>query len=93
MPFAYIANIIVHEMIHQFTIENGHELEVKGNAMKQKSIYDPHENEFLTMMNDINEKHGLSITVACNLNNLSTEFDKSVSSIRRMTETENTAKM
>lgn len=89
MPFAYIASAIVHEMIHQYTIEIGDELEIRDDDMKNKKEHDPHGNEFKSLMNEINEKYGLSIEIACDLSKIEDEFNQSVISAQRMLENEN----
>lgn len=88
MPFAYAVSIIVHEMLHQYTIEHGTELLEQDNDMKTGKEHDPHAGEFKKLMDEINEKYGLSIEVACDLSNMNNEFSNSISSIKKMQESE-----
>lgn len=88
MPFNYLASIVVHEMIHQYTVEIGNELQTEEDFKANGKKYDPHENEFEKMMNTINDNYGLLIEVACDINNIKSEFEKAVQHAKKMLESE-----
>lgn len=59
----FVVNLIVHEMIHQFTVECGNYLTEKFLSMINKKKFNAHTHEFIKMMNDINDNHGLNINI------------------------------
>ena len=44
--------------------------------------------EFETMMNNINNKYGLSVEKACDINNIKAEFEKAIQQSKSMLESE-----
>ena len=88
MPFNYLASIVVHEMIHQYTVEIGNELQDEEDDKVNGKAHDPHKNEFEEMMNSINDEYGLSIEVACDISNIKAEFEKAVQCAKNMLESE-----
>ena len=62
MTLIELASIVVHEMIHQFIVENatGDKLD---NIANDADVNGGHDEEFTEMMNDINSKHGLNVAV------------------------------
>ena len=89
MPFNYLASIVVHEMIHQYTIEIGNELQQQEDDILNNKVHDPHKGDFEKMMNSINDKYGLSIEVSCDINNIKAEFEKAIQRAKNMLESEN----
>ena len=89
MPFIYFASIIVHEMIHQYVIEHKNGLQIREDILKREETYDSHKGEFKFMMDKINEEHGLSIRPYVNLENLQSEFNQAINSVKQMQESVN----
>ena len=88
MPFMFIASFIIHEMIHQYTVEHSNEIQLKYEDKENMKNHNPHGLEFNKMMNDINEEYGTSIDIACNISNIKAEFDKAIEASRKMLESE-----
>lgn len=89
MPFMFLASIVIHEMIHQYTVEHGNELATEDNDAKSNKIHNPHGDEFMKIANNVNEEHGMSIEEKCNLHNIKKEFDDAIAAARKMQESEN----
>ena len=86
MPFNYLASIVVHEMIHQYLVEIGNELQHQEDDKMNSKTHDPHKGEFETMMDSINDEYGLSIEKTCDINNIRAEFEKAIQQSKRMLE-------
>lgn len=89
IPFMYLVSILIHEMIHQYTVEFGNEIQLKYDDQKKRKKHNPHKNEFMKMMNEINEKYGTSISEISDINNIKAEFDRSIEAARKMLESDN----
>lgn len=57
----YIVNLMAHEMIHQYDVENGAALDEMLSAQNSGNSYNPHGTVFQKFMNDANKFFGLSI--------------------------------
>ena len=55
-------SLLVHEMIHQFNYECEDEGAVQWPDIAYGRTYDPHGKNFMKMMDNINARHGLSIS-------------------------------
>ena len=75
-------------MIHQYNIEIGDELQQEEDDKLNNKEHNPHNGEFENMMNDFNSKYGLSIEVACDINNIRSEFEKAIQHSKSMLESE-----
>ena len=89
MPFMYLASMVIHEMIHQYTVEHGNELKLENDDSNNNKIHNPHGNEFMKMANEINETYGTTIEEKCDLHNKKKEFDNAIATARKMQESEN----
>lgn len=89
MPFIYFASIVIHEMIHQYLVENKNELQKQEDAHQNNETYDPHDGEFKIMMNNLNKKHGLCIKPFVNLNALQSDFVQAINAVQQMQESIN----
>ena len=52
----------------------------------------PHGDEFMKIADEINDKYGTSIAEACDIDNIKSEFDRSIEAARKMLESENRIK-
>lgn len=57
----YITNLLAHEMIHQYDIENANGLDKMLECIMNKTEYNPHGDVFCRFMNDSNDYFGLNI--------------------------------
>ena len=89
MPFMFLASIVIHEMIHQYTVEHGNELTLENDDAKNNKLHNPHGDEFMKIANSINEEYGTSIEEKCDLCTIKKEFDNSIAAARKMQESEN----
>lgn len=89
MPFMFLASIVIHEMIHQYTVEHGNELMHEDDDANIGKEHNPHGEEFMKIANDINEEHGTSIEEKCNICAIKQEFDDAIAAARKMQESEN----
>ena len=88
MPFMYMASFMIHEMIHQYTVEHSNEIQLKYEDKANSKDHNPHGSEFKKMMNEINDAYGTSISIACDINNIKAEFDKAIEASRKMLESD-----
>ena len=88
MPFMFFANVIAHEMIHQFTLEHGAELQEMLSDIMAKREHDPHGEVFKKFMEAANKEYGMKIQIALE-QSLNSEFGKAVLAARKkLAETE-----
>lgn len=77
----YIANLLAHEMIHQYDIENANGLDKMLECIMNKTEYNPHGDVFCKFMNDANNYFGL--TVSKNANNIEVDQQKAAVAARK----------
>lgn len=82
VPFMFIANILAHEMIHQYDVELGDELKRKKKDDDHKKKHDPHGEVFKRFMNDANDLYGMNIEIVVDGHDLDQEFFNAIISAR-----------
>ena len=84
MPYMFFANIIAHEMIHQFDVELGNELQKMQEDEEAGKPHDPHGEVFQKFMNDANQEFGMNIKIS--VDNMGSEFMQSVMAAKKKLE-------